>query len=1407
MNRQHKQRYHRRFGLQTLERRILLSVAPGQPVLDLTTEVGVRTNTRGEVTSWIDQSSRGNDLQSEAAARPSFDGATTPTGVRAVSFDGNGERLIRTLGDGISGLPDGNQDRSVFIVSQFHDSSAWSGFSYGVGEPNGASGIVVAARRAAGRLAVQAWGPNDILTTSNGYSQAGTTGWSVLGFAHDATSTPTTGFYRDGNLIASDNVPFNTNLSDNSSLNGNSASRIVIGEEIGEAGFAEMDIAAAVVYDHALSAGERQAVNDYLEYAFIDNTGNAPPIAQNDQFVGDRTGLVTGSVFANNGSGVDSDPESQSLSVVEVDGQSRVGTAITLESGARLTLRSNGQFIYDPNGSPLPSNTDTFTYTISDGTKNGFAEATISFDDVPGDFEFAEESVVGGLSSPTSLEVLPDGRIIVLEKAGTAHIFDPSDPIPRATQYLNLTNVLSDRERGLTDIAIDPDFDQNGHIYIYYHAANPRRARISRFTHQGNTASPASEVVIWQDHENIADRPNCCHFGGGLDFGPDGKLYLTIGDKWDDPNDSQDPRSFAGKILRINTDGSVPPDNPFVGNDPDNFRDEIWAYGLRNPFRANWDLPTGRFFIGDVGGNVQSTAKEEVNLGIAGANYGWPMVEGTSNNQSYEDPIFTYDHLAATPNGGAIAAGVVYRGVQFPPEFDGAFFFGDFVLGTISYLRFDGNGNVIDANPATSDVDAFEFSDAPIAPVAFEVGDDGSLYYVDFFLGEVGRISLVQGNRPPVVSNASANPTSGDDPLQVNFNGTAFDPDGDSLNYVWEFGDGNRAQGRNVSYTYTERGTYFATLFVSDGNRTTASDSIEITVGQAPTVAITSPLDGSFFRAGDNLTLAASVSDDGPISGADYAWTMRFVHNAHTHPVFDDIPGLTLTESIPSSGHDFSDSTAFEIELTVTDVDGNSATDVVTVFPDKVDISFTTDFPGVLTYTLDGIPRSGNFVHDTLIGFGHTVSVPVVASFDGTEYVFDGWSDGTANASNTFVVPTADATLTARYVPAGGGNPDQPVLSLHADTGVQVANGSVNGWNDSSGNANHLTGGGGSRPDYNATTTPSGVPAISFDGVDDRLFRGATNGLTGLPANNQSRTAFLVAQFHDASAFGGAAYGVGAPNEGFGLGANTSRRNAGRAVLQGWGAGNDLTGNGLLYNPRTGVTAGWTILTAVHTNDGNNAADNAFLYMDGVLIGSYNHQFATDTTDAALARVVLGEEISERGHIEMDVAAYVVYGGALSATEIQQVEAELANRYLEETGTGNPPGAVNDSGTTTQGTDVTISVLANDVLGTPPTSITTVTQGTNGTVTTNGSTVTYRPADDFIGNDAFTYTIVDSANQSSTATVSVVVNADSSGSADSSSICRRPVESLVCPSFRGGISPDKVTTFHRLVRGVLPTVA
>ena len=171
-------------------------------------------------------------------------------------------------------------------------------------------------------------------------------------------------------------------------------------------------------------------------------------------------------------------------------------------------------------------------------------------------------------------------------------------------------------QQGSIDLALDPQFATNHYYYIFYTAETPTRDRLSRFTANASLTGTVagSEVVLYQDPQDTTSASQS-HHGGAIVFGNEGKLYFTTGDHFQG-SPSQSLTSPRGKLHRINPDGTVPTDNPFFdGNGPN--VDSIWALGLRNPFRAYYDAPTGRLYIGDVGGNDTADSQEEVNLGVA----------------------------------------------------------------------------------------------------------------------------------------------------------------------------------------------------------------------------------------------------------------------------------------------------------------------------------------------------------------------------------------------------------------------------------------------------------------------------------------------------------------------------------------------------------------------------------------------------------------------------------------------------------------------------------------------------------------------------------------------------------------------------------------------------------------------
>lgn len=289
------------------------------------------------------------------------------------------------------------------------------------------------------------------------------------------------------------------------------------------------------------------------------------------------------------------------------------------------------------------------------------------------------------LELPTDLVEVPDGsgRMVVLEKAGRLHHFR-RDGAALDGLVMDLSDRVSIKgwEDGLLSIAFDPDFARNRQFYLFYSALEPRRSVLARYTMapEALRADPASEEVLLTIPKQKPD-----HNGSEMVFGPDGYLYVGVGDGNIQPN-GQDRRTLKGAILRIDvrrtgSDGqpyAIPPDNPFRNNPV--ARPEVWAYGVRNPWRFSYDAPTGRLYLADVGGRTQ----EEVSLIGRGTNLGWPVWEGdhcktlraVCDGDKYTPPIASFDRWLMR----SIIGGYVYRG-EGVPAMQGRYVFGDLFRG------------------------------------------------------------------------------------------------------------------------------------------------------------------------------------------------------------------------------------------------------------------------------------------------------------------------------------------------------------------------------------------------------------------------------------------------------------------------------------------------------------------------------------------------------------------------------------------------------------------------------------------------------------------------------------------------------------------------------------------------------
>jgi len=347
-------------------------------------------------------------------------------------------------------------------------------------------------------------------------------------------------------------------------------------------------------------------------------------------------------------------------------------------------------------------------------------------------------------SQPVGICGAVDGtnRLFVVDQPGVIWVFENSQNASSSRVFLDIsTRVLFSGEQGLLGLAFHPNYTENGYFYVDYVADNPRRTVIARYQVMANNSDQAdasSELVVLTVNQPFAN-----HKGRQLAFGGDGYLYIGLGDggSGGDPlGNGQNRSSLLGKILRIDVNSfsagrnyGIPSDNPFAGNSL-SYREEIYAYGLRNPWRFSFDPATGKLWVGDVG----QDRIEEIDIVEKGKNYGWNIMEGTlcynpasgCNQAGLELPVWNYTHDV----GNAIIGGYVYHG-SLLPELSNGYVYGDYGSGRIWTLQYNGTGEPSNSLLVSSSLTISSFGLDSLNELCI-CAFDGKIYRLNYIIPE-----------------------------------------------------------------------------------------------------------------------------------------------------------------------------------------------------------------------------------------------------------------------------------------------------------------------------------------------------------------------------------------------------------------------------------------------------------------------------------------------------------------------------------------------------------------------------------------------------------------------------------------------------------------------------------------------
>lgn len=654
---------------------------------------------------------------------------------------------------------------------------------------------------------------------------------------------------------------------------------------------------------------------------------------------------------------------------------------------------------------------------------------------------FTETVVAANLTSPITMDIEESGRIWLAFQDGRIHVIE--NDVLDSTPAIQL-DCDGSGERGLQGIELDPHFEVNRYLYVYYTAAHNQAGqlashnRLSRLTVDPLTEDsivPGSEVILLEmpEFSTLPTNQNpIWHMGGAIHFLADETIVIQVGDHL---NNSlvQNSNAPLGKVLRVNRDGTPPTNNPFYnpadtnptgGNDwnanapgDTDWIDYVWALGLRNPYSGDVDPATGRYFIGDVG----EGSWEEINDAVAGRNFGWPTTEGSFNPATYPNftnPFYTYSHAT----GCAITGGAFYSPAidQFPATYQDKFFFSEFCSGTIQ---------VIDPANAAS---VQTFASGIAYPMNIEFASNGAMYFIErgagaggdpgIGTGKIVKIQFAAQIAPQIITQpANALVSVGyDASFSVAATGTP------SLAYQWQRRVGVDYVNIDVATNSTlvlssvsiadDHARFRVVITNAFGSATSDTAMLEVTTDTPPTPVIDLPVGGSKYRAGDTIQFSGHAADleDGLLVAAALTWQVDFHHGTHLHPFLPPTSGVANGQfTIPANSETAAD-VWYRIRLIATDSAGLTTETYRDILPETSDFVVTNNLGGG-DVLIDGQTKQAPYSVTGVENVQRSLEAPLTQAVNGKVGLFQKWLDGVTSRQRSIATPQDDSAYVAIY--------------------------------------------------------------------------------------------------------------------------------------------------------------------------------------------------------------------------------------------------------------------------------------------------------------------------------------------------------------------------------------------------------